>query len=1100
MSQSALTKESEILGYRLIERIGAGGFGEVWSAIAPGGLKKAVKVVYGYHDGHRAQAELKALDRVKELRHPFLLSLERIEIHNGQLVVISELADCCLADMFNQYIANGEPGIPRDELLGYLKCASEALDYLSDEHGLQHLDIKPENLLIVGTHIKVADFGLIKDLQHVSQSLMSGMTPAYAAPELFDGRPGSNSDQYSLAILYQEMLTGVRPFPGTTPAQLAAQHMHGKPNLTPLPHSDQAIVAKALAKDPLVRFRNCREFVEELTVQRRVKKKAVLRRQTQRESPQTDSNTIGLPHGHDVTAVITDRGLPFVGDKMEVLPGVELETATFSPTFLIGLGETGNRIVQSVKSLLVARHQCTSNLPAIKMLAIDSDRNSLSKLWRSTGDAALTSSEILEVPLRKPEDYRKRIQKHLAWLSRRWIYNVPRSLQTEGLRPLGRLVFADHFDSICDRIQDQIREMVTEENLAKTADTLNMDPGGLNPRILIVASASGGIGSGMSLDLAYTARLLSHECGVPADSVTGFMLHSTYQRYRDPGLSAANAFALLTELRHYVEQGYPGDQTLGMPDFEDHPPFDATYFDELGHDLCQSVFGQKIDSIAEYLTMSTTTKSSAFFKGCRQLEEEQEHFSLRTFGISVDGLNQQGLGSSTIQQIGKGLIRKWLTCAKAESNGETQPKVDLVEADLTEAQVDQAAAAIFQQDRPEINPESVRSRCLEVINANPNSIAESITQLADQVFGKYAEDRDSSYSAPEHCHRILDEAGIAGQNHGEQLRQQILKLLEGSQFQLGEAKAQCRKIIQKVQELASEFESHSSTAKTNFKALISKLSLIPVASIATNEGIQTQVQELFSALVQQRHLELVLRAKQNYLRILGNSIVELDEVLGRFVNQVAMIDSDLDGMSLLVGSPESNESLNINLLIQDQLNLNCTEHVQATERLVFDWLIEPNGGYFKVLEDPSLWQGKLVSCIKTASQVVINEHQRSISLKTILEEQNINSAELIEWFQQQIKSAQPEIHDCGGSKRLLMTLPELTDDVEMFKLMLEEMNLEGTLIPSTLGNFVLCYEGENVSLPSVAYRLLRSRPDAVELVKRIHSRNDISWVSLDDLL
>ena len=131
--------------------------------------------------------------------------------------------------------SKNEQGIPRDELLKYIRNAADALDYLSDEHGLQHLDIKPENLLMVSGHVKVADFGLIKDLQEASQSLMSGMTPAYAAPELFDGRPGTKSDQYSLAIVYQEMLTSLRPFPGTTPAQLAAQHMHGKPNLRPLP-------------------------------------------------------------------------------------------------------------------------------------------------------------------------------------------------------------------------------------------------------------------------------------------------------------------------------------------------------------------------------------------------------------------------------------------------------------------------------------------------------------------------------------------------------------------------------------------------------------------------------------------------------------------------------------------------------------------------------------------------------------------------------------------------------------------------------------------------------------------------------------------------
>ena len=165
MLSEPLAADKNILGYTLKERIGSGGFGEVWSAVAPGGILKAVKIVYGFHDEKRAQAELKALDRVKELRHPFLLSLERIEIHEGQLVVVTELADNSLADVYNQCAARGDAGIDRTELVKHIRSAADALDYLSEKHGLQHLDIKPENLLMVSGHVKAADFGLIKDLQ-----------------------------------------------------------------------------------------------------------------------------------------------------------------------------------------------------------------------------------------------------------------------------------------------------------------------------------------------------------------------------------------------------------------------------------------------------------------------------------------------------------------------------------------------------------------------------------------------------------------------------------------------------------------------------------------------------------------------------------------------------------------------------------------------------------------------------------------------------------------------------------------------------------------------------------------------------------------------
>src|SRR5690348_10906657 len=208
MSQSPRNTEP-IQGYLVKERIGVGGYGEVWSAQAPGGLTKAIKFVYGYFDDARASRELKALDRIKQVRHPFLLSLERFEIVDGQLIIVTELADMSLKDRYEQVRQTGAEGIFRDELLRYLRDAADALDYMNESFSLQHLDVKPENMLLVGGHVKVADFGLVKDLQHdATASLMGGLTPIYAAPEVFDDRPSQRSDQYSLAIVYQEMLTG----------------------------------------------------------------------------------------------------------------------------------------------------------------------------------------------------------------------------------------------------------------------------------------------------------------------------------------------------------------------------------------------------------------------------------------------------------------------------------------------------------------------------------------------------------------------------------------------------------------------------------------------------------------------------------------------------------------------------------------------------------------------------------------------------------------------------------------------------------------------------------------------------------------------------
>src|SRR5204863_1286632 len=150
-----------IPGYRLIERLGGGGFGEVWKCEAPGGLHKAIKFVYGdleSHDeeGARAEQEHKSLARIQNVRHPYILSLERYDIIDGQLIIVMELADHTLWDRFKECRGQGLPGIPRDELLVYMEETAEALDLMNSTYQLQHLDIKPQNLFLMFQHVKVA--------------------------------------------------------------------------------------------------------------------------------------------------------------------------------------------------------------------------------------------------------------------------------------------------------------------------------------------------------------------------------------------------------------------------------------------------------------------------------------------------------------------------------------------------------------------------------------------------------------------------------------------------------------------------------------------------------------------------------------------------------------------------------------------------------------------------------------------------------------------------------------------------------------------------------------------------------------------------------
>jgi serine/threonine protein kinase len=254
----------------LVRLRGKGGFGEVWEAVGPGGFPVALKFVeLGSKVG---ESELRALEVIKGIRHAHLLATFGAWQVAGRLIIAVELADKTLFDRFQECVREGYQGIPAPELREYMWEAAKGLDYLNEPHhgwegqdraGIQHRDIKPQNLLLLGGTVKVADFGLARVLQGVVASHSGALTPAYAAPEFFEAHTTPWSDQYSLAVTYCQLRGGRLPFTGN-PAALMAAHLNKEPDLTMLPADEQPAVARALAKNPRDRWPSCQAFVNAL--------------------------------------------------------------------------------------------------------------------------------------------------------------------------------------------------------------------------------------------------------------------------------------------------------------------------------------------------------------------------------------------------------------------------------------------------------------------------------------------------------------------------------------------------------------------------------------------------------------------------------------------------------------------------------------------------------------------------------------------------------------------------------------------------------------------------------------------------------------------
>jgi serine/threonine protein kinase len=277
-------EETSYLGHRVKDRyviqkqLDSGGFGAVYLAHDEQLLGKPVVIKF------LLEKSLKNDWAVKKFKHE-IEALARID-HPGVVGILDsgQLPDAT-PFLVMQYIKGvslrsfmKQEGLEFERASTFIRQLGQALN-AAHEIGVVHRDLKPENIMLRrvagGEQVKIIDFGIakVRDSQVAPSTVFAEVagTVAYMAPEQLNGRPVSPAtDQFSLAVIAFEMLTGRRPFNPETQFQLAGMQRDGvqiKPReLRPgLPEAAQTVLLKALAYHPAQRYPTARAFADALS-------------------------------------------------------------------------------------------------------------------------------------------------------------------------------------------------------------------------------------------------------------------------------------------------------------------------------------------------------------------------------------------------------------------------------------------------------------------------------------------------------------------------------------------------------------------------------------------------------------------------------------------------------------------------------------------------------------------------------------------------------------------------------------------------------------------------------------------------------------------
>jgi hypothetical protein len=752
---------------------------------------------------------------------------------------------------------------------------------------------------------------------------------------------------------------------------------------------------------------------------------------------------------------------------------------------VIGIGETASAVLRQLRQRL-NREFGDEPLAAVQFLLLDSDPKTIARAMQGDERSALKPAETLALPLRRPQEYRENSGKLLRWLSRRWLYNIPKSLQTEGLRPLGRLAFADHARQAVQRIRMALAQATDAESVRGSSEQTSIEFRAGAIRVYLVTSISGGSGSGMSLDVAYAVRIALQKAGLDDAHVVGILTHSSGHDPRKCDLARVNAYAWITEYNHFHRPGgqFCGDECCGLPPCEQgQPAFDAAYLLDVGAEQTEGNWETATQSIAEYIYLDAFTPAQAFFDACREQSPAgcQGTAPLRTFHLEKIAATADTSIESAAAALSRQVALRWVSGGEPEAATPSSTGSDSLSD--TNQLVHGAAQLV---SRSQLKLEGMASNARTLIESqyggDQQAFIENLIQLARQ---------DGSAAGPAEMVRIVD-CLFAAEGQQAQSAFVLQRPLEAivSPLNLKLAGDLARWVLQKL----DDRQSRLSGAQRAANWIIDHLNRVVADATRLTAAMQKQIaltaEELRTGGGQEENWERAVgyfRMRTDEHAVLASAIIarRLLAQMKSVVDTITEFGRHLKHVATHLAQPSAPISAN------DPLAKAVAESfatlIDAVDQQLQDKFISPNGGLFQTIMGNSRLRAQMLQELNRYARQAVEQFasRPEVARAALTGEKKSVSESAVS------SEHQSPLLEHGGAYRTLAVLPSHAQSDA------DNSFANATIVSDHGNNIVTCQEAWDLPLTSIAMDIIQRRRDYADFAARVASRSDVQWTPLN---